>query len=165
MDELASNPRIQSLRDRLDEIDVKIVRTLNERARLLHDLATVKGEAGAQLFDPQREEEILQRVAEENPGPIYDSTMREIFAVIMHRIRDIEASHWDCPELGFREWLLSAARWALGALLESLFGNFLRAVVSSFNRSDVVTILVTARTHKNTHYPAKKRKEAHKRAS
>ena len=88
MDELASNPRLQSLRDQLDEIDVKIVRTLNERARLLHDLATVKGEAGAQLFDPQREEEILQRVAEENPGPIYDSTMREIFAVIMHRIRD-----------------------------------------------------------------------------
>ena len=52
MDELASNPRLQSLRDQLDEIDVKIVRTLNERARLLHDLATVKGEAGAQLFDP-----------------------------------------------------------------------------------------------------------------
>jgi chorismate mutase len=48
MDELASNPRLQSLRDQLDEIDVKIVRTLNERARLLHDLATVKGEAGAQ---------------------------------------------------------------------------------------------------------------------
>ena len=93
MGEPAISPRIQSLRDRLDEIDVEIVRTLNERARLLHDLATVKGEAGAQLFDPQREEEILQRVAEENPGPIYDSTMREIFAVIMHRIRDIEAQH------------------------------------------------------------------------
>ena len=93
MDELASNARIQSLRDQLDEIDVEIVQTLNERARLLHDLATVKGEAGAQLYDPKREEEILQRVAEENPGPIYDSTMREIFAVIMHRIRDIEAQH------------------------------------------------------------------------
>ena len=93
MDEPALTPRIQSLRDQLDDIDVQIVRTLNERARLLHDLATVKGEAGAQLFDPQREEEILQRVAEENPGPIYDSTMREIFAVIMHRIRDIEALH------------------------------------------------------------------------
>ena len=93
MGEPAISPRIQSLRDQLDEIDVEIVRTLNERARLLHDLATVKGEAGAQLFDPQREEEILQRVAEENPGPIYDSTMREIFAVIMHRIRDIEAQH------------------------------------------------------------------------
>ena len=93
MDEPALNPRLQSLRDQLDDIDVKIVRTLNERARLLHDLATIKGETGAQLFDPQREEEILQRVAEENSGPIYDSTMREIFAVIMHRIRDIEAQH------------------------------------------------------------------------
>jgi len=93
MDEPALTPRLQSLRDQLDDIDVEIVRTLNERARLLHDLATIKGGAGAQLFDPQREEEILQRVAEENSGPIYDSTMREIFAVIMHRIRDIEAQH------------------------------------------------------------------------
>jgi chorismate mutase len=43
------------------------------------------------LYDPKREEEILQRVAKENPGPIYDATMREIFEIIMHRIRDIES--------------------------------------------------------------------------
>ena len=90
VDEPELDPRIQSLRDLLDEVDKKIVRSLNERARLVQELATVKGEAGVQLYDPQREEAILQRVAEESTGPIYGSTMREIFEIIMHHIRDIE---------------------------------------------------------------------------
>jgi chorismate mutase len=90
MDEFELNSRIKSLRDLLDEVDKEIVQSLNERARLIQELATVKGEAGAQLYDPQREEEILQQIAEENPGPIYDSTMREIIEVIMHHIRDID---------------------------------------------------------------------------
>ena len=90
VDEPEVNFRIQSLRDLLDEVDKEIVHALNERARLVKELATVKGEAGAPLYDPQREEEILQQIARENPGPIYDSTMREIFELIMHHIRDIE---------------------------------------------------------------------------
>ena len=44
-----------------------------------------------------------------------------------------------CRKPGFREEPFSAARF-------------------------LVTTLVTVRTHKNTHHPAKKRKEAHKRA-
>jgi chorismate mutase len=79
------------LRDQLDVVDRELVRTLNQRARLVRELAAIKREAGEQLYDPKREEEILQRVAEENPGPIYDSTMREIFEMIMHHIRDIES--------------------------------------------------------------------------
>jgi chorismate mutase len=90
MNEFELNSRIKSLRDLLDEVDKEIVQSLNERARLIQELATVKGEAGAQLYDPQREEEILQQIAEENPGPIYDSTMRDIFELIMHHIRDID---------------------------------------------------------------------------
>ena len=85
------NLQVQRLRDQLDEVDRDMVRALNERARLVQELAILKREVGAPLFDPKREEEILQRIAEENPGPIYDSTMREIFETIMHRIRDIES--------------------------------------------------------------------------
>ena len=90
MDEPEVDSRIQSLRDLLDKVDKELVQAINERACLVNELATVKGEAGAPLYDPQREEEILQQIARENPGPIYDSTMREIFELIMHHIRDIE---------------------------------------------------------------------------
>jgi 3-deoxy-7-phosphoheptulonate synthase/chorismate mutase len=91
MNDSEFNSQLQKRREQLDELDRALVRALNQRARLVQELATIKRQAGEQLYDPKREEEILQRVAEENPGPIYDSTMREIFEIIMHRIRDIES--------------------------------------------------------------------------
>lgn len=90
MDKPEVNDRIEQLRTRVDEVDRELVRVLSERARLVQELGAIKGEAGVPLFDPRREEEILQRAVEENPGPIYDSSMRDIFELILHRIRDLE---------------------------------------------------------------------------
>jgi chorismate mutase len=82
--------KIQELRERVDEVDRELIRALNERARVVQEIATLKAEAGIPIFDPKREEEILQRAVEYNEGPIYDSSMRDIFELILHRIRDIE---------------------------------------------------------------------------
>ena len=92
MDTPEVDATIRSLRDQLDALDHQLVRALNERARLVHELGAIKAEAGVQLFDPKREAEMLQRVASENPGPIYDATIQEIFEVIMHRTRDVGTS-------------------------------------------------------------------------
>ena len=91
MENADTEARIRKLRSRVDEVDRELIRVLNERARIVQELLTIKAETGKPLFDPKREEEILRRVAEENEGPIYDSSMREIFELILHRIRDLEA--------------------------------------------------------------------------
>jgi chorismate mutase-like protein len=90
MENAGAQAKIEELRSRVDEVDQELIRILNERARIVQELGKIKTEAGKPLFDPKREEEILRRVAEENEGPIYDSSMREIFELIMHRIRDLE---------------------------------------------------------------------------
>ncbi len=82
--------RVKELRRRVNEVDGELVRILNERARIVQELGAYKRETGVALFDPRREEEILRRVAEINEGPIYDTSMRDIFELIMHRIRDLE---------------------------------------------------------------------------
>ena len=82
--------RIQELRSRVDEVDRELIRILNERARIVQEIMAIKAETGKPIFDPKREEEILRRVVEENEGPIYDSSLREIFELILHRIRDLE---------------------------------------------------------------------------
>lgn len=82
--------KVNELRGRVDEVDRELVRALNERARIVQEIVSIKGEAGKPLFDPRREEEILRRVAEQNEGPIYNTSMREIFELILHRIRDLE---------------------------------------------------------------------------
>ena len=90
MDEMGTQNRIEDLRSRVDEVDRELIRILNERARIVQEIVSIKAEAGKPLFDPRREEEILQKVAEQNQGPIYDTSMREIFGLILHRIRDLE---------------------------------------------------------------------------
>jgi chorismate mutase len=90
MADAETQARVQELRERVDEVDRELIRALSERARIVQEIATIKAEAGVPLFDPRREEEILQRAVESNPGPIYDSSMRDIFELILHRIRDLE---------------------------------------------------------------------------
>ena len=90
MDESGTPARIEELRSRVDEVDRELIRILNERARIVQEIVAIKAEAGKPLFDPRREEEILRKVAEENQGPIYDTSMRDIFEIILHRIRDLE---------------------------------------------------------------------------
>ncbi|CAN5684791.1 hypothetical protein BH24ACT22_BH24ACT22_13410 [soil metagenome] len=82
--------KMQTLRGRVDGVDQDLVRALNERASIVQEIVAMKAEAGVPLFDPKREEEILQRAMEYNDGPIYDTSMREIFELILHRIRDLE---------------------------------------------------------------------------
>jgi 3-deoxy-7-phosphoheptulonate synthase/chorismate mutase len=90
MENTGTDSRIEELRRRVDEVDLELIRILNERARVVQEIVSIKGDAGKPLFDPRREEEILRRVAEQNEGPIYDTSMREIFELILHRIRDLE---------------------------------------------------------------------------
>ena len=90
MENTGTDSRIEELRRRVDEVDLELIRILNERARIVQEIVSIKGDAGKPLFDPKREEEILRRVAEQNEGPIYDTSMREIFELILHRIRDLE---------------------------------------------------------------------------
>lgn len=90
MDDARLKEKVQDLRDRVDEVDRELLRALNERARLVQEIMEIKAESGAPVYDPKREAEILERVVEMNEGPIYDSSMRDIFELILHRIRDLE---------------------------------------------------------------------------
>ncbi len=90
MEGAGTDARIEELRERVDEVDRELIRVLNERARIVQEIVAIKAEAGKPLFDPKREEEILRRAVESNEGPIYDTSMREIFELILHRIRDLE---------------------------------------------------------------------------
>ena len=90
MTDAETQARVQELRERGDEVDRELIRALNERARIVHEIMTLKAEEGTSIYDPRREEEILRKVVELNEGPIYDSSMRDIFELILHRIRDME---------------------------------------------------------------------------
>src|ERR671911_533256 len=96
-DPMADAEMEKRLRERVDEVDRELILALSERARIVQEIMDLKAEAGAPIYDPKREEEILRRVVDRNPGPIYDSSMRDIFELILHRIRDLEIQRGEFP--------------------------------------------------------------------
>jgi chorismate mutase len=97
MTDAETQEKVRELRERVDEVDRELVEALSERARIVQEIMALKAGAGAPVYDPKREEEILRSVVERNPGPIYDSSMRDIFELILHRIRDLEIQRGEFP--------------------------------------------------------------------
>ena len=55
---------LQSLRNRLDDVDRRLVEALAERQRLVTEVAALKADPALPLKDPQRECELLARVSQ-----------------------------------------------------------------------------------------------------
>ena len=74
---------IDEHRVRIDEIDRKIVPLLNARAEMSLAIRALKPGAQMALYDPKREEEIFERVALCNAGPLFNDDLKAIYEVIL----------------------------------------------------------------------------------
>jgi len=74
---------LQTLRDRIDEIDDTILGLLNRRAAIVTDVGRIKKQERAQAHAPRREREILDRLERQNPGPFPQDGVRAVFREIM----------------------------------------------------------------------------------
>ena len=72
----------------IDALDEKIVTMLNERARHAADIGKLKGDGGP--YRPEREAEVLRRVASLNGGPLPDAALARLFTEIMSACRSLE---------------------------------------------------------------------------
>ena len=76
----AERPDLRRLRRRIDALDRRIVRLLNERAELAREVGKVKTATGRRAIrDAQREREILLRVSMANDGPTPQADLLAIF--------------------------------------------------------------------------------------
>src|ERR1700716_261529 len=66
-------PTLDDLRNDIDRVDEVLVRLLNERARVACEIGRLKKEIGAEVYQPEREKQVLahvRRIAAERPlGP------------------------------------------------------------------------------------------------
>lgn len=79
------------VRDRIDELDRRIVGLLNERAVLGRAAGRAKHLAGRRAIkDAEREREVLLRVAMTNPGPLAQADLLSIYRRIVTATRGLE---------------------------------------------------------------------------
>ncbi len=74
---------LEQFRKRLDELDIKLVELLSQRARIVVDVGEFKREHGLPIYVPHREQEVIRRVLEMNDGPLPARTMEAIFRELM----------------------------------------------------------------------------------
>ena len=82
--------RIKALRKKIETVDGQILHLLNERAGVALEVGRAKSEGNIDLYDPQREEAILQRLKLENSGPFPQRAISSVFREIISACRSLE---------------------------------------------------------------------------
>jgi len=77
-------------RRRIDEIDKKLVELLNERSRCALEIGKLKQVAKIPLYQPDRENEVIQNAERNNAGPLTDAAIRRLFERIIDEARAAE---------------------------------------------------------------------------
>ena len=85
-----SSADIGMLRKAIDRIDEKILELINQRLSLAKQIGDLKKHAGIQILDSGREKEILERLLEENKGPMSVAGLRNIFNAIIAEGRNVQ---------------------------------------------------------------------------
>ena len=77
-------------RRRIDAINAELVALLNKRANCAVEIGKIKREKSLPVFDPQRENHILEKVSVVNKGPLSNEALVRIFKTIMEENRALE---------------------------------------------------------------------------
>ena len=85
-----SDDKLKPLRDQIDAIDAQLISLLNQRAKVAQAVGHIKAETNAPVFRPEREAQVLARVAERNDGPLVSSDLQSIFREVMSACRALE---------------------------------------------------------------------------
>jgi chorismate mutase/prephenate dehydratase len=83
---------LTALREQIDAIDAELLALLNRRARIAEDVGALKRaiDPDAQVFRPEREAQVVRRLAALNGGPLPDAAVGAIFREVMSACRALE---------------------------------------------------------------------------
>jgi chorismate mutase-like protein len=77
-------------RERIDEIDRRLVELLNERTSIVEEIGRVKREANLAIYEPKRESEVFDNITSHNSGPLTADGVKRIFERIIDEMRRVQ---------------------------------------------------------------------------
>src|SRR5437588_7133155 len=81
---------LDDLRKRIDQVNRQLVDLLSERARVAQAIGRLKQAGGSPIVQPSRENEVFERVAAHNSGPLTADHLRRIFIEIISACTALE---------------------------------------------------------------------------
>jgi len=74
---------LKKLRSKIDGLDRKIIQLLNTRAKVTLDVAQLKVKSGKSIYVPEREREVLKKIAHLSKGPLSPKALEAIYREVM----------------------------------------------------------------------------------
>jgi chorismate mutase-like protein len=89
---------ISDWRDRIDELDRKLVDLLNDRASAAREIGLLKRDNQTPIYEPDREKQIFQNVRANNRGPLPDQDLQHIYERIIDVMRKLQREQAQPPQ-------------------------------------------------------------------
>ena len=77
-------------RQKIDDVDRRVVALLNERTLIVQTIGRIKAEAAMAVYEPKREDQVFHNVASSNAGPLDNDAVKRIFERIVDEMRKVQ---------------------------------------------------------------------------
>jgi chorismate mutase len=77
-------------RAKIDVLDEQIVKLINERAAAASAIGELKHKHALPVYEPRREQAVVDHVRRVNPGPLPDQEIQHIYERIMDVMRTLQ---------------------------------------------------------------------------
>ena len=84
-----SSQRLLALRDRIDELDLGILRLVEQRGRVVEEILELKQSAGMPVLDENRERQLLRRLRDRHRGPHDWHDVERVFRLLLEISRGL----------------------------------------------------------------------------
>lgn len=81
---------LEGLRREIDSLDSKIVKLLNERAKVAKKIGDIKKKTSVKVYVPNREKEVYERIISQNDGPLSNECLEAIYRELIAGSRALE---------------------------------------------------------------------------
>ena len=82
-------------RERIDQIDRRLVELLNERTSVAEEIGRAKRGADLPIYEPKRESEVFNNITSHNRGPLTEDGLKRIFERIIDEMRQIQRTRME----------------------------------------------------------------------
>ncbi len=81
---------IEDWRRKIDEVDLQLVRLINQRAQCAQEIGKLKRDSAMPIYEPDREKIIFENIARANSGPLSDVQLRQVYERLVDVMRQLQ---------------------------------------------------------------------------
>jgi chorismate mutase len=85
-------------RRQIDELDLRILALLNERAGIARHIGHIKQSAEMPIYEPRREEQVFENVTSRQTGPLSPDAVKRVFERIIDEMRKVQRDRMEADK-------------------------------------------------------------------